>query len=231
MWIHTCAHAHMYTHKSLAKMVDASHPLLRPERCSWSGDSERASRSAVWASLPAPDNFTIPALAGGDNHIKLPWQEALNSAPVPLRVWHPAVSPEHAADVTMRRFVFSFFQSVASLFFFFFLFFCFCRRLRNVFGSDLGFHVTRAKIWIDRIECYRHCPVRSVIVLVPSVCHGEFWTVSSFCQCVLGNILKSFYGKSLFHVCHLEFPYIMSCDTCQQNGQSTVSDFTHRIKG
>ena len=25
--------------------------------------------------------------------------------------------------------------------------------------------------------------------------------------------------------------YIISCDTCQQNGQSTGSDFTHRIKG
>lgn len=85
------------------------HPLMRPERCSRSGDTERASRSAVWASSPAPDNFTIPALAGGDNHIRLSWQEALNSAPVPLRVWHPAVPPEHAADVTMRRFVFSFF--------------------------------------------------------------------------------------------------------------------------
>ena len=179
MWIHTCAHAHTHT---LVKMVDVSHPLLRPERCSWSGDSERASRSAVWASLPAPDNFTIPALAGGDNHIKLSWQEALNSAPVPLRVWHPAVSPEHAADVTMRRFVFSFFHSVASLFFFFFFFFFFSRRrLWNVLGNDLGFYVTEVKIWIGRIECYRHCPVRTVIVWVLSVCHGEFYTISSYC--------------------------------------------------
>ena len=152
-------HAHMHTQPcvhtgSVVKMVDASSPLLRPERCSWSGDSEGASRGAVWASLPAPDNFTIPALAGGDNHIKLPWQEALNSASLPLRVWHPAVSPEHAADVTMRRFVFSFFYSVASLFFFppFFS----RRSLWNVFRNHLGCHVI-AKIWIGRIECYRHC--------------------------------------------------------------------------
>lgn len=84
-----------------------------PEWGQWEG----ASCSAGWASLPAPDNFTIPALAGGDNHIKLPWKEALNSAPVSLRVWHPAVSPEHAADVTMTRFVFPIFYSMPSLFF------------------------------------------------------------------------------------------------------------------
>lgn len=82
--------------------------------CVWSGAPgagtvRRASRSADWASSPRPDNFTIPALAGGVNHIRVCWQETLNSAPVPVRVWYPAVSPEHAADGTMQRFVFPLF--------------------------------------------------------------------------------------------------------------------------
>lgn len=149
------------------------HPLLRPERCSRSGDSERASRSAVWASSPAPDNFTIPALAGGDNHIRLPWQEALNSAPVPLRVWHPAVSPEHAADVTMRRFVFSFFSPRGIALLFFFL--SFLPPPPKCIWERFPCHWSK-KVWIGRIECYRHCSARSVIVVVPSVCHGLYNT-------------------------------------------------------
>lgn len=165
-------------------MVDASHPLLCPERCSWSGDSERASRSAVWASLPAPDNFTIPVLAGGDNHIKLPWQEALNSAPVPLRVWHPAVSPEHAADVQWEGLCLHFFTPWHRSFFYL--------PPPPKWANDLGFHVTGAKIWIGRIECYCHCPVRSVIVLAPSVCHGELYTISSFGLSGLRNIFEKF---------------------------------------
>lgn len=189
-------HAHMHTQPrvhtgSLVKMVDASHPLLRPERCSWSGDSEGASRGAVWASLPAPDNFTIPALAGGDNHIKLPWQEALNSASLPLRVWHPAVSPEDAADVTMRRFVFSFFYSVASLFFFPPPFFS-RRSPWNVFRNDLGCHVMRKSELAELSVTAIALTVRSVIVLVPCVSHGEFYTISSFCRTVLRDIFEKF---------------------------------------
>lgn len=141
----TCTHTSTCTH--------ASHPLLRPERWSWSGTARRASRSAVWASLPAPDNFTIAALAGGDNHIKLPWQEALNSASVPLRVWHPAVSREHAADVTMRRFVFSFFHFVPLLYFLLF-FLCCCRR--NAFSSIWdSMWLGQQHLAFSSIECYR----------------------------------------------------------------------------
>lgn len=116
-------HSHTYTQSLWWRWWMLPTPCCVRSDVPGVGTARGASRSAVWASLPAPDNFTIPALAGGDNHIKLPWQEALNSASVPLRVWHPAASPEHAADVTMRRFVFSFFHSVASHFFFFFLFF------------------------------------------------------------------------------------------------------------
>lgn len=183
-------------------MVDASHPLLRPERCSRSGDSERASRSAVWASLLAPDNFTIPALAGGDNHIKLPWQEALNSAPVPLRVWHPAVSPEHAADVTMRRFVFWFFHSMSSLLFFFLFSFL---------------PPPPSKYICERFGIPCHWGRKSELA-ESSVTAIALWKVSLFwfvmvnstqflaCQSVLRNIFENFHGKLLFHECHLEYP-------------------------
>lgn len=156
------------------------------------GTAERASRSAVWVSLPASDNFTIPALAGGDNHIKLPWQEALNSAPVPLRVWHPAVSPEHAADVTMRRFVFSFFHSVASFFFFLF----FCRRLRNVFGNNLGICVTGAKS--ELAESSVTACEKCYCIGVFCCCHGEFYTIVGFCLSVPRNILEKFSWEIAF---------------------------------
>lgn len=124
--IHTYVHAH--THSLTYAQALWWRLRMLPTPCCVRNDvpgvgtGRGASSSAIWASLPAPDNFTIPALAGGDNHIKLPWQEALNSAPVPLRVWHPADSAERATDVTMSRFVFSFFHSLASLLCFVLLF-------------------------------------------------------------------------------------------------------------
>lgn len=141
------------------------------------GTARGASRSAFWASLPAPDNFTIPALAGGDNHIKLPLTRGIEFSFGPLKsLASSSLSWTCCWRYNEKVCVFIFSLCITLVFFLFFF-----RCLRNVFRNDLRFHVTGAKIWIGRIECYRHCPVGSVIVLVPSVCHGEFHTISSFC--------------------------------------------------
>ncbi len=204
-WIHTCAHPHTQPHvhtDSLVKMVGASRPLLRPERCSWSGDSKGASRSAVWASLPAPDNFTIPALAGGDNHIKLPLTRGIEFSSGPLKsLAFSSFSWTCCWRYNEKVCIFIF--SLHGLLFFFPLFFAADSEmyLGTIWDSmSLG-----GGIWIGRIECYRHCPVRSVIVSVSSVCHGEFSSlVSSFCQSVLRNIFAKF-SWEIPVLCHLEF--------------------------
>ena len=46
--------------------------------------------ASIRRHAPTPDNFTLAAIAGGDNHIKPPCWGAFNAASVPLRTWHPA---------------------------------------------------------------------------------------------------------------------------------------------
>lgn len=73
------------------------------------GQKEGHPAGRLWVSLPAPDNFTTPTLAGGDNHIRLPWQDALNSPPVPLNRLTSSRLCNNPADATLRRFVFNVF--------------------------------------------------------------------------------------------------------------------------
>lgn len=178
---------------------------------------------------PAPDNFTIPALAGGDNHIRLPWQEALNSAPVPLRVWHPADSPEHAADVTMRRFVFSFFFTPHRSSFFFF------------FNPLLSFFIAASEMYLGPISMSR---VKKILnwqnrVLPPLPCE-KCYCVSSFCWSWTiqylafvsqswGTLWKSFHGLLLFSgIFGFSIDYILQL--LPSKWSNTVSDLKHSKK-
>lgn len=69
------AHCSQHAGTQWRRWWKAPHPLVRPKRCSWSGDTERGVPQRRFLSVlnpqPAPDNFTIAALAGGDNHISL----------------------------------------------------------------------------------------------------------------------------------------------------------------
>lgn len=165
----TIAELRMHTHNRRHRRTPWQRwwKLLTP-CCVWSGvpgvgTARRASRSAASASLPAPDNFTIPALAGGDNHIRLPWQDALNSAPVPLRVWHPAVCRRACCWRYNEVCVFIFQVNDT---FFFCSFYVFSFLVATASEMYLGSIRDPTLLWrkSELAVCCRHCPVKCVIV-------------------------------------------------------------------
>lgn len=131
---------------------------------------------------------------------------------------------------------FHFFHSAASRFFFF--------PLSEMYLGTIWDSMSMAKIWIGRIKCYRHCTVESVIVLVPSVCHGEFQTIISFlsvcperylCKVLGGNLLLLCisFGSSLDYILPLSqlksSKHISDVTQSKRLKTDTLSLYCHRF--